>query len=209
MKKTVMIVAALCLACIGAAAQNTWFAKDAGTKLNYEQKDAAGKTQNSFTYTVTSCTTEGGKTVISYDMLVPVLNKTISCNVWSEDGWFHSDAAGSMGSDLKVTGNVPMMPENPSAGQKLEDCTVSIESLATKAEYTKVAVTKHEDVTTPAGTFDCWCLEYSTSTTMPFIKAVVNNTEQWMAKGVGVVKTVVKDKKGTVQSVTELVSIEK
>lgn len=205
-----MIFAALAL-CAGAAAQSTWFAKDAGTKLSYEQKDADGKVTNSFSYLVTSCTTEGGKTVINYDMLVPILDKPVSCNVWSEGGWFHSDASGSLGSvgsDIKVSGNAPILPESPTVGAKLENCTISIESLATTADYTNVRISKHEELTTPAGTFDCWCLEFDTATKMAFIKAITK-TEQWMAKDVGVVKTVVKDKKGGIQSVTELVSIEK
>ena len=211
MKRTALILATLCMACIGAAAQSTWFAKDAGTKLNYEQKDATGKTTNSFQYVITGCTKEGGKTVIDYDMIVPILDKPVSCNVWTEDGMFHSDASGSLGSlgsDITVTGNAPVIPESPAVGVKLQNCTLSIESLATTAEYTNVRITKHEEVTTAAGTFDCWCLEFDTATKMAFIKAVTK-TEQWMAKDVGVVKTVVKDKKGGIQSVTELVSIEK
>jgi hypothetical protein len=43
---------------------------------------------------------------------------------------------------------------------------------------------------------------------MAFIKTVTT-TEQWMAKDVGIVKTVTKDKKGKVQSVVELINIEK
>ena len=206
-----MILAGLCAMCAVAAAQDTWFAKDAGTKLNYQQTDAAGKVTNTFSYVVTSCTSEGGKTVINYDMIVPILDKPVSCNVWTEGGKFHSDASGSLGSvgsDIKVSGNAPIIPENPSIGAKLENCTLSIESLATTADYTNVRISKHEEITTPAGTFDAWCLEYDTATKMAFIKAVTK-TEQWMAKGVGVVKTVVKDKKGGIQSVTELASIEK
>ena len=206
-----MILAALCAMCAVAAAQSTWFAKDAGTKLSYEQKDAQGKVTNSFSYLVTSCTSEGGKTVIDYDMIVPILDKPVSCNVWTEGGKFHSDASGalgSVGSDIKVSGNAPILPESPALGAKLENCTLSIESLATTADYTNVRFTKHEEITTDAGTFDCWCLEFDTATKMAFIKAVTK-TEQWMCKDVGVVKTVVKDKKGGIQSITELVKIEK
>ena len=43
---------------------------------------------------------------------------------------------------------------------------------------------------------------------MAFVKAT-NLNEQWFAMGVGVVKYVMKDKKGNVPSVQELVKIEK
>ena len=211
MKRTLLILAGLCAICAAAAAQSTWFAKEAGTKLGYEQKDAEGKTTNSFSYVVTSCEKDGAKTVINYDMIVPILDKPVSTFVWTEGGMFHSDAAaslGSMGSDIKVSGNAPIIPENPVIGAKLENCTLNVESLATTAEYSNIRFTKHEEVTTAAGTFDCWCLEFDTATKMAFIKAITK-TEQWMAKDVGVVKTVVKDKKGGIQTVTELASIEK
>lgn len=211
MKRLVLILAALFAICTIAAAQSTWFAKDAGTKLGYEQKDADGKVTNSFSYIVTSCEKDGGKTVINYDMIVPILDKPVSAFVWTEGGMFHSDAAGSLGSvgsDIKVSGNAPIIPENPTIGAKLENCSLSVESLATTADYSNIRFTKHEEITTAAGTFDCWCLEFDTATKMAFIKAITK-TEQWMAKDVGVVKTVVKDKKGGIQSVTELVSVEK
>ena len=115
---------------------------------------------------------------------------------------------GQMGSDLQVTGNAPILPENPVLGAKLENCTVSIASLATTMEYSDISFTKHEEITTEAGTFDAWCLEFKTNSKMAFIKAT-NLNEQWFAKGVGMVKYVIKDKKGKVQSTQELVKIEK
>ncbi|MBO4476469.1 MAG: hypothetical protein J5737_07095 [Bacteroidales bacterium] len=190
---------------------STWFCNDVGTVLGYEQTDADGKTSNTCRYVITDWSRKGGKTVISYDMYTMVSEKPIPCSIWAADGWFHMDAAGQMGQmgeDLKLSGHAPVLPDNPQIGTKLKDCTVKIENLATTSDYTDIRFTKHEKLTTPAGTFDCWCLEYTNNTKMAFIKTVTT-TEQWMAKDVGVVKTVTKDKKGKVQSVMELISIEK
>ena len=190
----------------------TWFCAEPGTVLYYETRDASGKQTNAFQYKIKDVKTEGDKTVIFYDTLIPALSdEPTGCNVRSEGGWFYTDAAGAMGQTadkLSITGNAPILPESPALGAKLENCTLSIESLATTADYTNVRFTKHEEITTDAGTFDCWCLEFDTATKMAFIKAVTK-TEQWMCKDVGVVKTVVKDKKGGIQSITELVKIEK
>ena len=145
-------------------------------------------------------------------MAIPGLSSDpMECSVWSADGWFHTDAKtlmGQLGDDLDVSGHAPIMPENPSVGMKLSDCTVTLRNLATTADYSDVRLTKHEKISVPAGTFDAWCLEYTTVTKMAFLKTTTTS-EQWMAKDVGVVKTVTKDRKGKVQSIVELVKIEK
>ena len=182
-----------------------------GTILTYEQTDADGKSMNAYQYVITDWSRKGGMTVITYDMVSPVTDKAITCSVWAADGWFHVDAASQMdqmGEDLKLSGHAPILPDKPVLDARLKDCTVKIESLATTNDYTDIRFTKHENITTPAGTFDCWCLEYTNNTKMTFIKTV-STTEQWMAKDVGVVRTVTKDKKGKVQSVVELINIEK
>ena len=190
---------------------STWFCNDVGTTLTYEQTDSEGKSASTCQYIIKDRSRKGGKTEIAYDMIVPVLKDPVSCCVWSADGWFHVDAASSMGQlgkDMSIKGHAPVLPESPSIDAKLKDCTVKIESMGTVSDYSDVRFTKHEKITTPAGTFDAWCLEYTNTTKMAFIKTVTT-TEQWMAKDVGVIRTIVKDRKGKVQNTTELVKIEK
>ena len=145
-------------------------------------------------------------------MRIPALGEDpIECSVRSEGGWFYADprsVTGQVGKNMNIKGNTPIMPEKPSSGLKLQDCTVVIESMSTTANYTDIKYTGSEQITTPAGTFDCWCLEYTTVSKVAFIKATTKN-EQWFAKGVGVVKYVMKDKNGNVQSVQELDRFEK
>ena len=213
MKKVASILTVLIISCGSAFSQNgTWFCSEPGTVLHYVSTDASGAQTNTFQYVITDVQKDGGKTVISYNTIIPTINASpTGCSVRSEDGWFYTDASasmGQMGSNLQVSGNAPILPENPSVGMKLDDCSVSIASLATTVSYSKISFTRHGDITTPAGTFDAWCLEFTTNSKMAFVKAS-NLNEQWFAKGVGVVKYVIKDKKGNVQSVQELVKIEK
>ena len=195
-----------------AKSHGIWFCDKPGAKLHYVQKDADGRQTNEVYYTIKDVKKEGAKTVVSYDMLIPALGgDPIGCSVRSEGGWFYADprsVTGQVGKNMNIKGNTPIMPERPSAGLKLEDCTVTIESMSTTANYTNIRFTKNEQITTDAGTFDCWCLEYTTVSKMAFIKATTQN-EQWFAKGVGVVKYVMKDKNGNIQSIQELDKIEK
>ena len=211
MKKVAFIIAAL-LSCGIAGAQSTWFCTEVGTKLHYVQTDGAGKQTSSYQNIVKDVAKEGGKTVITYDVYMPVLDRTSEgCQVWTDGKSFYTDAAASMGqigSGLEVKGNAPVLPEKPSAGAKIEDCSVTIESLATTVKYSNIRFSREEEITTPAGAFVCWCLEYDTDSKMAFIQSS-NKNEQWYAKGIGIVKYVMKDKKGKVQSVQELVQIEK
>ena len=213
MKKVATILTVLFTACGTAFSQNgTWFCSEPGTVLSYVSSDASGAQTNSFQYIIKDVKKDGNATVISYDTVIPTVNAApTGCTVRTEDGMFYTDASasmGQMGSNLQVSGNAPILPENPAVGQTLEDCSVSIASLATTVSYSKISFTRHEQITTPAGTFDAWCLEFTTNSKMAFVKAV-NTNEQWFAKGVGVVRYVIKDKKGNVQSVQELVKIEK
>lgn len=211
MKRTIVIVASL-LACFVASAQSTWFCTQKGAVLSYVQTDADGKETNKFQNVVKDVEKKDGKTVITYDVVMPLLNRTSEgCQVWTDGSYFYTDAAASMGqigNGLEVTGHGPVLPEDPTPGMSIPDCSVSIESLATTVNYSKIRFARQEQISTPAGDFVCWCLEYESNSKMAFIQTVSKN-EQWYAKGVGLVKYVMKDKKGKVQSVQELVKIEK
>lgn len=213
MKKFASILVALCAICYCAFAQApTWFCSVPGTKLNYEKKDAKGNSgTQSYQYLITGCKTEGGRTTITYDVYIAGSKASSDCCVWSENGLFHTDATASLGqygSGMTAKGNAPLLPENPELGKDLGNCSVSIESLMLNCDYTNVRFTSHETVTVPAGTFDCWCLEYDSVATVMGLKAP-GRTKQWVAKGIGDVKVVATDKRGRTVSTSELVSVEK
>ena len=210
MKKILFAIIALCAFCASAAAQDTWFCGNAGSKLSYTKTDAQGNKTN-FDYIIKDKVVDGGRTTISFVVVIPNLQNTPVCSVWSEGGMFHMDASavlGQFGEGIKVSGNAPVLPESPVAGQSLEDCSINIDALMLTSEYKKVKFTGEEEITVPAGTFKCWCLEYDVVSKVMGLKAE-NHVQEWVAKGIGDVKVVSKDKRGRVVSNNELVAIAK
>ncbi|MCF6348980.1 MAG: DUF3108 domain-containing protein [Flavobacteriaceae bacterium] len=59
-------------------------------------------------------------------------------------------------------------------------------------------VEKREEITIPAGTFDCYVISFETEFKMGIKRK--GKTRQWLAKGVGIVKTEDYNKKGKVIS---------
>lgn len=208
MRKLILSLVALAL-CAGAfAQQGTWFCGKLGAKLSYTRTGAAQT--ETYQYVVTGTTQSGDKTTITFQTLIPGVENPKDCQVWTEDGFYHMDinsVMGQYGDPLGATGNAPVIPENPVAGQKLADCSVEIPGILTTASFTKVRMSRQETVTVPAGTFDCWVLEYATDSKMAIVKSQ-SRTETWLAKGVGEVKSVTYDKKGKVLSTVELTAIE-
>ena len=212
MKRLFLTLVALSALCAGAFAQDTWFCGDAGTKLDYIRKDAKGVVEGgNYQYVIKDKTVKDGKTTITFDVVMPGMPTAADCKVWTDGNLYHTDvnaSLGQFGEGMTAKGNAPLLPENPVIGASLGDCSISIDALMLTSEYTKVVFTKHEKITVAAGEFDCWCLEYDTTDKVMGLKAQ-NHTEQWIAKGIGDVKVITKDKKGRVVSEKELVKVAK
>lgn len=105
-------------------------------------------------------------------------------------------------------------PPGMSVGQQLPDAHFtlnlqqhSIVSSATLSA-TKRKVEAREKITTPAGSWNCFRIRYTAKTKVAFIAFRYDVTE-WFAPGFGIVKAVSYNKKGKVESHTELTRIEK
>lgn len=198
MKHIFITIIALLAMCAGAAAQDTWFCGEPGTKLSYVKKEAKRGAEFGYDYIIKDKVVADGRTTISFDVVIPGQPSASRCSVWSENGMFHSDASASLGQfgeGLNAKGNSPVLPENPTVGAALPDCSISIDALMLTSEFKKVQFTKEEEITVPAGTFKCWCLEYDVTDTVMGLKAR-NHVKQWLAKGVGEVKTVTQEMGG-------------
>ncbi len=210
MKRIFLAIVALCAICASASAQDTWFCGNIGTKLSYSKTDAQGN-QGKFDYIIKDKVVEGGRTTISFVVVIPGQQTTNVCSVWSEDGMYHADASATLGQfseGINASGTAPVLPEAPVAGQALADCAINIDALMLSSEYKKVKFTREEEVTVPAGTFKCWCLEYDVTSKVMGLKAE-NHVQEWLAKGIGDVKVITTDKRGREVSKNELVSISK
>ncbi len=202
MKRILISIVALFALCAGASAQDTWFCSVPGTTLTYAIKDATNGKVSNFDYVIKVKETSGPRTTITYDVVMPGQKPVKGCKVWTEDGIFHMDASaliGKLGEGANAAGNAPKINEYPKVGMVFADCGISVESLMLSSDYTNIKMTAHENITVPAGTFDCWCLEYDLTDKVMGMKAE-NHVKQWMAKGVGDVKVVTADKRGRLVS---------
>jgi len=106
-------------------------------------------------------------------------------------------------------------PSDMSPGSKLKDANISIiaKSNGIKIMELKVKifdrmVEKAESITTPAGTFECLKLNYKTTLSMGFMNRTSSSID-WISNSAGLVKTELYDKKGKLESYSELAEFSK
>jgi len=209
-----------------AYAQNTFFPTKPGMVLLYEQSNAKGKSESYSKLTIKDVEGSNDNMTISY--VAEVLNKDrksanppveVPCKVIIKDGVMILDMnqmfSGQMkDSQLKmeVTG-VPMeLPSDMQPGQSLKDAemTMSIDMVFTKMKTTMKMTNGKclaiEDVTVPAGTFKCYKITQTVSTSV-MGRSAVSQTISWYAQGIGTVKTETYNDKNQLQSTQQLVEM--
>lgn len=93
--------------------------------------------------------------------------------------------------ETQITGNQVVIPNNLSVGQNLQDASMNIQvdmsgiTMNMSISMTDRKVVGQETITTPAGTFDCYVITYTTTTEMGV--PITGTAKQWLAKGVGMV----------------------
>lgn len=116
---------------------------------------------------------------------------------------------------VDITGDQLVYPAMLTAGDKLPDASISVKSgmeggmtlMTIKANIINRQVVGPETVVTPAGTFACVKISYVM--TMRFMGNRTLNGVEYVAEGVGVVKSEQTDDKGRKQSSTLLTKLEK
>lgn len=115
--------------------------------------------------------------------------------------------------EIDMTGTNLEIPNNLSVGQSLPDAnmdaTIKVTPINMKMSINMVdrKVESKETITTPAGTFDCIVISYSTEFKVGLKR--IGTSKQWMAEGVGVVKTEEYNKSGKLVSYTLLTKLNK
>jgi len=114
--------------------------------------------------------------------------------------------------EVEAEGSFLELPSTLEVGQTLPDghTTMKIKMSEGNMAMSTIAidilnrkVTAMESLTTPAGTFECYKITYNTDMNMKvmgFANKSTFNSAEWVAKGVGVVKTETYDKKGNLNS---------
>ena len=194
--------------------EGTWFCETPGAVLTYKQ---TGTANDIFKYHIIGSNTEGNKTTITFNVVIEsikgVAQQPVGCDVWTEDGLFHTNARAMMGQygpAFSVKGHGPVIPEEPKIGEDLGDSQIVIEALGTTGSFHNVRFTGQEEIETPAGKFKCWVLEYDYSSEVNFIMNIkqAGTCKMWMKKGIGVVKNVLNGEDGNPTLTQELINIE-
>ena len=115
--------------------------------------------------------------------------------------------------ETSITGTGVIVPNNMKVGDVLPDATmnVSVDMIGISMNIVVMmldrTVVDQENVTTPAGTFDCTVIEYTSTVKMGFERT--SSAKQWIAKGVGLVMQEDYNKKGKVTGSTKLTKFSK
>ena len=113
------------------------------------------------------------------------------------------------GVSTDVEGDFLDIPADPSPGQKLKDGTIRIsinEAMNMTTTVTDRKVEALEQITTPAGTFDCIKITYSVET--KFLFKVTGAAAEWYAPNVGMVRSESYDKKGKLSGYSLLTKLD-
>ena len=117
------------------------------------------------------------------------------------------------GMDVEINTDEMFIPSDLKAGQTFPDATATItvrnsgiKLVSITIKVTERKVEGFEKITTPAGTFDCAKISSVTESKIMF-KTIKVKTTEWIAEGVGIVKTENYDKKGKLESYSLITEI--
>jgi hypothetical protein len=190
--------------------------------------NAKGKMQGMVEYYINNVTTTGDATVANMSMkLIDKKGKEIQGSEYEatcKDGVVSIDFKSLMNQsmmaaygeemDYDITGTNLDIPNDLSVGQTLPDAEIIIKMSMSGMNFnmstiiTDRKVLDKESITVPAGTFDCYVITQTTR-----IKSMAANqsrtSKQWIAEGVGFVKSEDYNKKGKIANTSLLTAISK
>lgn len=227
--KKILILTGLAFFMLAANSQETFFPTKEGTVLVYKTLDKKSKETGSVKYTISKVKASGNDLDITYlvesldpkesllykeeitiqqrgDKLYMDMSNLINKSAFQQDG--------EIPAEVEITGNNMEIPVNAQPGASLPDASVSMAlkmgfvSMKMAADVTNRKVEAIEDVTVPAGTFNCLKFSSDVSATVMGMNVKSKSTE-WYAKGIGLVKSESYDKSGKLQSTTHLTELRK
>ncbi len=226
MKKLLFLVT-ITFAVVTLKAQDIFFPTKEGTVLVYKTFDKKDKETSTVRYTVKNISNNGGNLDITYlcesldnkENLVFKEEITIHKKgdvLYLDMSNFINKAAfqqnGEIPAEIQVSGNNMEIPSNPKPGDILPDANVEMAmkmgfvNMKVAADVTNRKVEGIEDITVPAGNFNCYKFSSDVNSVALGMK-VKSKTVDWYSKGIGTVKTESYDKNGKLQSHTELVEL--
>jgi len=113
--------------------------------------------------------------------------------------------------DIEFSGTNIELPNDLDVGKKLKDANMVMSinmggmTMNMTMDIVNRTVETKESITTPAGTFSCFVISYESQVKMGIKTSFT--IKEWIAEGVGVVKTESYNKKGKLMGYSELTSI--
>lgn len=227
MKICIVIVLVFVLQGIITAQNCDFYNLTEGMVTTYQNQDAKGKVISTSRSTCMNVSNMGDATI--YNMkseFADAKNKNQSTKEYAmkcENGQFYIDMQSMVDPksmeafkdmQISVDSKDIVYPVGLAAGQVLPDASITIAAatggvnlLNLIINVTNRKVVGIESVTVPAGTFDCYKITYDIETKMMF--KVFATVVEYVNMGVGNVKTVTFDKKGTISGTTILVELKK
>jgi hypothetical protein len=223
--KQLLLIAIFCYSSLSALlAQDCpmYYPDKENTQMEYKQYDKKGGLSGSSVQKITSIKKAAGSTEIavsaeSFDAKGKSLG-TANLTARCEGGVFYVDMTNYLGQqstdaykdmEMSVEGGNLEMPSGMKAGDILKDgdLKMSFSSGGMTVMNMSVAITNRkveaiENLTTPAGTFECYKISYDIATKM-MITVKLKGVE-WYAKNVGMVKSESYSKDGKLQGSTVL-----
>jgi hypothetical protein len=227
MKTTTLAVIAILPVAFTAKAQDctsSFFPSKEGTKIEMTSFDKNGRETGKSVTTIVSVKKSGTGTDITLKSETTDSRNNISSMEYTAkcDGNTFSMSMKSFvpstmqkslsGGQMTIDANDIVTPNSLSVGQKLNDGSVTLNmamgtmNMKTIINIINRIVTGKENITTPAGTFSCYKIEYDLVTTAMNMK-INGKVKQWVAKGTGTVKSENYNDKGELMGYSELTSI--
>ena len=225
--KKLFLLTVIVFGILSLKAQETFFPTKEGMVLIYKSFDKKDKLSGMMKYTIEKVNVSGSDIDITYlcesldnkeklvfkeeitvhqkgDVLYVDMGNLLNKSAFQQNG--------EIPAEVEVKGNNMEIPLNPSPGQTLPDANIEMAmkmgfvNMKMSAAITNRKVEAIEDISVSGGTFKCYKFSGDVNTVALGIK-VQAKTVEWIAKGIGNVKTESYDKKGELSGRTELVEI--
>ena len=203
----------------------SYFPTQKGKVLKYQYYDAKHKPTTKMYYDVKDVqkTSDGEKITIEqwFETSEGDVVDTFLLNYYCKGGEFYIDMKSSVlgilgkyeGMDLEVSSHDLALPAKMKVGDVLPDGEITVVVRNNGIKMVTITSAVHnrkveakEQVTTPAGTFDCVKVSFDTDGKVGFVKTHAKGVV-WYAKDIGTVRSESYNKKGKLESTVELAEI--
>lgn len=212
------------LSSLGLSAQEVFFATKEGVILEYKSYDAQGKESGTMHYTIMKVDRIGKDMNITYQIeALDAKNKQIFKNeltITTKGGVLYTDISEFLNEEIlkksddksskvKISGNKLETPLNIKPGDPLPDANMEIAvkkriiNLKMSMKITERKVESIENISVKAGDFETYRFRSNISASAMGIKTK-NLTREWVARGIGMIRSETLDKNGKTTSYTSM-----